>query len=80
MKLMLQFGKVQLQGLMRSTECSSQGVWVAKVPPTERVDEKRRLTRQEGTFINWLLGTGTPNLRRHSFDSIVIVMLFVQPV
>ena len=65
---------------MRSTECSSQGVWVAKVPPTERVDEKRRLTRQEGTFIKWLLGTGTPNLRRHSFDSIVIVMLFVQPV
>ena len=24
---------------MRSTECSSQGVWVAEVPPTERVDE-----------------------------------------
>ena len=39
MKLMLQFGKVQLQGLMRSIECSSQGVWVAEVPQTERVDE-----------------------------------------
>ncbi len=24
---------------MRSTECSSQGVWVAEVPPTEQVDE-----------------------------------------
>ena len=24
---------------MCSTECSSQGVWVAKVPPSERVDE-----------------------------------------
>ena len=24
---------------MRSTECSSQGVWVSEVPPTERVDE-----------------------------------------
>ena len=24
---------------MRSTECSSQGVWVAEVPPIERVDE-----------------------------------------
>ena len=33
MKLMLQFGKVQLYGLMRSIECSSQGVWVAEVPP-----------------------------------------------
>ena len=39
MKLMLQSGKVQLQELMRSTECSSQGVWVAEVPPTKRVDE-----------------------------------------
>ena len=39
MKLMLQFGKVQVLGLMRSTECSSQGVWEAEVPPTERVDE-----------------------------------------
>ena len=39
MKLMLQLGKVQLQGLMRNIECSSQGVWVAEVPPTERVDE-----------------------------------------
>ena len=39
MKPMFQFGKVQLLGLMRSTECSSQGVWVAEVPPTERVDE-----------------------------------------
>ena len=39
MKLMLQFGKVHLLGLMRSAECSSQGVWVAEVPPTERVDE-----------------------------------------
>ena len=39
MKLMLQFGKVQLQGLMRSIEYSSQGVWVAEVPPPERVDE-----------------------------------------
>ena len=40
MKLMLQFGNVQLQGLMCSIECSSQGgVWVAEVPPTERVDE-----------------------------------------
>ena len=42
MKLMLQFGKVQL--LMRSTECSSQGVWVAEVPPTKRVDEFHRAT------------------------------------
>ena len=33
MKLMLQFGKVQLQGSMRSIEYSSQGVWVAEVPP-----------------------------------------------
>ena len=24
---------------MRSIECSSQGVWLAEVPPTERVDE-----------------------------------------
>ena len=24
---------------MRSIECSSQGVWVAEVPPTEGVDE-----------------------------------------
>ena len=24
---------------MHCTECSSQGVWVAEVPPTERVDE-----------------------------------------
>ena len=39
MKLVLQFGKVQLKGSMRSIECSSQGVWVADVPPTERVDE-----------------------------------------
>ena len=30
MKLMLQFGKVQLEGLMRSIECSSQG-W-SKIP------------------------------------------------
>ena len=37
MKLMLQFGKVQLQGLMRNIEYSSQGVWVAEVPPTKRV-------------------------------------------
>ena len=36
MKLMLQFGKVQLQGLMRSIEYSSQGVWVAEFPqPSE---------------------------------------------
>ena len=26
-------------GLIRSIECSSQGVWVAEVSPTERVDE-----------------------------------------
>ena len=39
MKLMLQFRKVQLYGLMRSIECSLKGVWVAEVPPTERVDE-----------------------------------------
>ena len=39
MKLMLQLGKVQLQGLMHSIERSSQGVWVAEVPPTERLDE-----------------------------------------
>ena len=38
MKL-LQFGKVQLYVLMRSTECSSQSIWVAEVPSTERVDE-----------------------------------------
>ena len=37
MKLMLQFGKVQL--LIRSIEYSSQGVWVAEIPPTKRVDE-----------------------------------------
>ena len=36
MKLMLQFGKVQL--LIRSIEYSSQGVWVAEIPPTKRVD------------------------------------------
>ena len=24
---------------MRNTECSSQGIWVAEVPPTERVDD-----------------------------------------
>ena len=35
MKLMLQLGKVQLLGLTCSTECSSQGIWVAEVPPTE---------------------------------------------
>ena len=39
MKLTLQFEKVQLKGLMRSIEYSSQGVWVAEVPPTKRVDE-----------------------------------------
>ena len=39
MKPMLQFGKVQLIGSMRSFECSSQGVWVAEVPTTERVAE-----------------------------------------
>ena len=39
MKLMLQFGKVQLEGLMHSIECSSQGVLVTEVPLTERVDE-----------------------------------------
>ena len=38
MKRMIQFGKVQLYGLMRSVECSSQGVWMAEVPPNERVD------------------------------------------
>ena len=33
MKLMLQLGKVQLQGLMRRIKCSSQGVWVAQGSP-----------------------------------------------
>ena len=33
------FGTVQLQGLMRSTECSSQGVWMTEAPSAERVDE-----------------------------------------
>ena len=31
--------KRSIVGVMRSTECSSQGVGVAEVPPTERVDE-----------------------------------------
>ena len=35
MKLMLQFGKVQLKGLMCSIEYSSQAVQVAEVPPTK---------------------------------------------
>ena len=38
MKLMIQFGKVQLYGLMRSIEYSYynwQGVWVAEVPPNQ---------------------------------------------
>ena len=39
MKLMLQFGKVQLEGLMHSTECGSQGVWMTEVPPTQGVDK-----------------------------------------
>ena len=70
MKLMLQFGKVQLQGFMNSIDCSSQGVWVAKVPPTERVDEKRRLTRQEGTFINGYL-----ELAHRIYDDIHLLAL-----
>ena len=39
MKLILQLGKVQLQGLMRRIKCSSQGVWVAEGPPNELVDK-----------------------------------------
>ena len=45
---------------MRSTECSSQGVWVAEVPPTERVDEF-----PHATLCVWLNEMMTKSFWRH---------------
>ena len=45
---------------MRSTECSSQGVWLAEVPPTKRMDEF-----PNATLCVWLNETMEKSFWRH---------------